>query len=89
MAESLGQAACSPIPDDFVPGGSVAHTPKLPSLTRPRQTRPEKAEFVKLRYFAGLSIEQAADVMGISRATANRMWRFSKAWLFNELKSLE
>ena len=46
----------------------------------------EKAELVKLRYFAGMSIEQAAEVLGISRATAVRHWSFAKAWLFQSIK---
>lgn len=44
-----------------------------------------KAELVKLRYFAGLSIDQAAQALGISRATAVRHWSFARAWLFNEI----
>jgi RNA polymerase sigma factor (TIGR02999 family) len=40
-----------------------------------------KAELVKLRYFAGLTVEQAADVMGVSVATAHRDWRYARAWL--------
>jgi len=47
---------------------------------------PVKADLVKLRYFAGLSIDQAAEVLGISRATAVRHWSFAKAWLFNSIK---
>jgi RNA polymerase sigma factor (TIGR02999 family) len=43
---------------------------------------PVKAELVKLRYFAGLTIEQAADALGISPATAKRYWAYSRAWLF-------
>lgn len=50
------------------------------------QHDPVKAELVKLRYFGGLSVEEAADVLGISRATANRYWRYAKAWLFCALK---
>jgi DNA-directed RNA polymerase specialized sigma24 family protein len=45
-----------------------------------------KAELVKLRYFMGLTIEQAADVMGISEPTAKRYWAYARAWLFNEIK---
>jgi RNA polymerase sigma factor (TIGR02999 family) len=40
-----------------------------------------KAELVKLRYFAGLTMEQAADIMGVSVATAHRDWRYARAWL--------
>jgi RNA polymerase sigma factor (TIGR02999 family) len=46
---------------------------------------PQKAELVKLRYFAGLTIEQAADALGISPATAKRHWAYSRAWLFREI----
>lgn len=44
-----------------------------------------KAELVKLRYFAGVPLEQAADMLGLSRATAYRYWTYAKAWLFNEI----
>jgi RNA polymerase sigma factor (TIGR02999 family) len=43
---------------------------------------PVKAELVKLRYFAGLSVEEAGDVLGVSRATADRYWRYAKTWLY-------
>ena len=46
-----------------------------------------KAELVKLRYFAGLSVEQAGEILGVSRATADRYWAFARAWLFHELSS--
>lgn len=44
-----------------------------------------KADLVKLRYFAGLTIDQAGEVLGISRATAARYWTFARTWLFNEM----
>src|SRR5262249_17367972 len=43
---------------------------------------PRKAELVKLRYFTGLSVQEAADVLGISRATADRYWAYAKVWLY-------
>ena len=46
---------------------------------------PEVGELVKLRYFAGLTIVEAAETMGISVRTANRHWAYAKAWLFREL----
>jgi RNA polymerase sigma factor (TIGR02999 family) len=46
---------------------------------------PDKAELVKLRYFAGLDEATAAETLGISRATASRWWTFSRAWLFQKL----
>lgn len=42
---------------------------------------PQKAELVKLRYFAGLTIKQTADVLGISTASADRHWAYARAWL--------
>lgn len=47
---------------------------------------PVKAELVQLRYFAGLTIEQAAELLGISRATASRYWTYARAWLFDEIR---
>jgi RNA polymerase sigma factor (TIGR02999 family) len=44
-----------------------------------------KAELVKLRYFAGLTIEQAAEVLGVSVASANRWWNYARAWLHQEI----
>jgi RNA polymerase sigma factor (TIGR02999 family) len=46
---------------------------------------PAKADLVKLRFFAGLTMTEAAQVLGISRATADRHWRFARAWLYHEL----
>jgi RNA polymerase sigma factor (TIGR02999 family) len=47
----------------------------------------EKAELVKLRYFVGLKIEEAAQVLSISEPTAKRWWAYARAWLFNEIQS--
>jgi RNA polymerase sigma factor (sigma-70 family) len=47
---------------------------------------PQKAELVKLRYFAGMSIEEASTVLNISEATAKRWWAYAKAWLFSEIQ---
>lgn len=44
------------------------------------------AELVKLRYFAGLTLVQAADAIGISSSTADRQWAYARAWLHAELK---
>lgn len=48
---------------------------------------PAKAELVKLRYFAGLTIDEAAKVLDISEATAKRHWIFAKAWLHRQIAS--
>ncbi|MCK4343203.1 MAG: sigma-70 family RNA polymerase sigma factor [Phycisphaerae bacterium] len=44
-----------------------------------------KADLVQLRYFAGLTVVQAGEVLGISRATADRYWNFARAWLYHEI----
>jgi RNA polymerase sigma factor (TIGR02999 family) len=49
---------------------------------------PDKAELVKLRYFAGLSIPDAARILNISEATAKRHWSYARAWLCAELKRM-
>ncbi|HEV3257930.1 MAG TPA: ECF-type sigma factor, partial [Gemmataceae bacterium] len=46
---------------------------------------PVKADLVKLRYFAGLTIEQAARALGISATTADRYWAYARAWLHQEI----
>jgi RNA polymerase sigma factor (TIGR02999 family) len=50
---------------------------------------PEKAELVKLRYFSGLTIADAALALGISEATAKRHWTYARAWLLCELTKAE
>jgi RNA polymerase sigma factor (TIGR02999 family) len=55
------------------------------ALSRLATREPAKAELVKLRYFAGLSIDEAADLMRISRTTAKRYWAFARAWLLAEI----
>ncbi len=45
----------------------------------------ESAELIKLRFFAGLTMEQAADILGISRRTADRTWAYARAWLYREI----
>ena len=47
---------------------------------------PRQAELVQLRFFVGLTIEEAAEVLGISLATAKRWWAYARAWLFLEMK---
>jgi len=49
------------------------------------QAEPVKAQLVKLRFFTGLTMSEAADVLGVSLSAAERYWTFAKAWLFAEL----
>ena len=55
------------------------------ALERFEQIDPDKASLVKLRYFAGLTIPQAAAALGISTTTADRYWAYARAWLHAEL----
>ena len=55
------------------------------SLQRLAARDPAKAELVKLRFFAGLTRDQAAEVLGISPTTADRHWSFARAWLFRDM----
>lgn len=56
------------------------------ALSRLTEEAPRKAELVKLRFFAGLSIDAAAQALAISPATAKRWWTFSRAWLLREMR---
>src|SRR5262245_17078064 len=55
------------------------------ALDRLHQVDPTKAELVKLRYFAGMTIPEAAQALGVSVTTANRYWAYARAWLHEEL----
>ena len=48
---------------------------------------PDKARLVELRYFAGLSIQETADLLDLAPATVKRHWNFARAWLFRELSA--
>ena len=56
------------------------------ALIRFAVLEPAKAELVNLRYFAGCSIDEAADLLGISRTSAKRYWAYARAWLLAELQ---
>lgn len=55
------------------------------ALSRLAEAEPAKAELVKLRFFAGLTMPEAAAALNISLATAERHWTFAKSWLYAEL----
>jgi RNA polymerase sigma factor (TIGR02999 family) len=55
------------------------------ALDRLAEEEPTIAQVVKLRYFAGLTIEQAASALNLSIRTANRHWAYARAWLYQQL----
>lgn len=55
------------------------------ALQKLEEVDPQKAELVKLKYFAGLTNEQAAETLGISEPTVKRYWAFARAWLLREI----
>jgi RNA polymerase sigma factor (TIGR02999 family) len=59
------------------------------ALTRLAAERPAVAELVKLRFFAGLTMDEAAQALGISPATAYRQWNYAQAWLFRAVAKPE
>jgi RNA polymerase sigma factor (TIGR02999 family) len=73
-----GLEIAGPAPDDQLLALNDA-------LERFTALEPRQAELVKLRYFVGLKIEEAAEVLGISKSTAKRWWAYARAWLFNEI----
>ena len=58
------------------------------ALTRLERHDPDAAQLVKLRYFAGLSHQDAAEALGISRGAADRLWALGRAWLFRQLSEI-
>jgi RNA polymerase sigma factor (TIGR02999 family) len=75
LSDSLAVAAD---PESMLPALDEA-------LTRLEQIDPEQARIIELRFFAGFSIEEAADAMGMSPATLKRRWSLARAWLHREL----
>jgi RNA polymerase sigma factor (TIGR02999 family) len=75
MTESLQIAAD---PETMLPALDEA-------IGKLEQIDPEQAKIVELRYFAGMSVEEAAEAMGMSPATLKRRWALARAWLFREL----
>ena len=69
----------APLPDDDLLALDEA-------LTRLAESEPRAAELVKLRFFVGLSQQEAAKELGISVATVERTWAFARAWLFREIQ---
>jgi RNA polymerase sigma factor (TIGR02999 family) len=69
-----------PVPDDRL----LALDEALEQL---RELDPQAAELVMLRYFAGLSVPEAAAVLDVSPRTADRLWAFAKSWLYSKLNN--
>ncbi len=59
------------------------------ALMKLAQQDPEVAELVRLRYFGGLTLEQVAEIKGISRRTAGRYWNYARLWLYREVTAEE
>jgi DNA-directed RNA polymerase specialized sigma24 family protein len=55
-------------------------------MTKLAQEDPDSAAFIKLRFFVGLTNEEAAQALGIPERTARRHWSFARAWLHRELR---
>ena len=55
------------------------------ALVKLAQQAPEKAELIRLRYYTGCALAEAAMAMGVSYATAKRYWTYTRAWLYSEL----
>ena len=55
------------------------------ALTKLATNQPAKVDFVKLRFFAGLTMPEAAAALGISVATAERHWTFARSWLYAQI----
>lgn len=58
------------------------------ALKRLAERDPAKSELVKLRHFAGMTLEEAAEALGISRATASRHWEYARAWLLRQMQEV-
>ncbi|HMO14559.1 MAG TPA: ECF-type sigma factor [Pirellulaceae bacterium] len=57
------------------------------ALNKLAELKPDHAKLIELRYFAGLTGDEAAEALGVSPATVDRMWRYARAWLMTEMKS--
>src|SRR5262249_51074169 len=71
------QLAVQEVPDDLLALDDA--------LNQLAQKHPEKAELVKLRYFSGLTVAEAAEVLGIAPSTADRYWAYARAWLYRRI----
>jgi RNA polymerase sigma factor (TIGR02999 family) len=56
------------------------------AVCRLEQESPDEAQVVRLRFYAGLNVDEAAATLGVSSATVERRWRFARAWLWRQLR---
>jgi RNA polymerase sigma factor (TIGR02999 family) len=74
---------------EFVPSEDAPDTTDLfaldEALTQFEQKWPEKAQLVKLRFFVGMTVKEAAEALGISLSAAERSWAFARAWLHSRI----
>jgi RNA polymerase sigma factor (TIGR02999 family) len=77
------------VPLEQVSGFGVERLPELvaldDALAALAKTDPRKAAVVELRYFGGFSVEETAEILGISVPTVGRHWRVARAWLYREV----
>jgi RNA polymerase sigma factor (TIGR02999 family) len=57
------------------------------ALSRLAEIDPQKSKVVELRFFGGLSVEETAEVLGVSAPTVKRQWRMAKAWLYGQVRN--
>ncbi|MCU0255594.1 MAG: sigma-70 family RNA polymerase sigma factor [Vicinamibacterales bacterium] len=90
-AQKRGGADAFKVSLDEVPEGALATAGAVDverlddALNALARVAPDKVRVVELRYFAGLSIEETAAVLGLSIATVKRHWAFARAWLYREM----
>jgi RNA polymerase sigma factor (TIGR02999 family) len=83
-----GGAAMEPLDESAIvsPSKSAQLLALEEALTRLAALQPRKGSVVELRFFGGLSVEETAEVLGVSRLTVIRDWNFARAWLLAEVK---
>jgi RNA polymerase sigma factor (TIGR02999 family) len=89
QAEKRGGGAKRPIPLDDLDVIDLHQSDQIVSLdeaiVRLEERAPEEAQVVRLRFYAGLNMEEIAEAMNLSVATVKRAWRYARAWLWREL----
>ena len=80
------EAVLRPVALDVAPDLRVDLVALDDALTRLEAFAPDRAKVVELRYFAGLSIEETAQFLGLGPATVKRRWNYARAWLYRALK---